>query len=129
MEPLVWPGNTKGGKYHCTVDLLLFDWFGISCMTTDNFFIYLKNRLMQTSQRGGQWYSDTSPFSIPWFGCCPDQQINGKITWFINAEIFESNQEKNVNLLNNLRKYFKLKNWERLSRKEEHFRRKKYWSE
>jgi hypothetical protein len=24
------------GKYHCTVDLL-FDWFGISCMTADNF--------------------------------------------------------------------------------------------
>ncbi len=25
----------KRVKYHCTVDLL-FDWFGISCMTTDN---------------------------------------------------------------------------------------------
>jgi hypothetical protein len=25
-------------KYHCTIDLL-FDWFGISCMTTDNFFL------------------------------------------------------------------------------------------
>jgi hypothetical protein len=24
--------------YHCTVDL--FDWFGISCMTTDNFCFY-----------------------------------------------------------------------------------------
>jgi hypothetical protein len=23
------------------------------------------NRLIQTSQTGGQWYSDTSPFSIP----------------------------------------------------------------
>ncbi len=23
-------GNTKRGKYHCTIDLL-FDWFGISC--------------------------------------------------------------------------------------------------
>jgi len=21
---------------------------------------------MQTSQTGGQWYSDTSPFSVPW---------------------------------------------------------------
>ncbi len=59
-------GNTKGGKYHCTVDLL-FDWFGISCMTTDNFCFYLQNRLIQTSQTGGQWYSDTSPLSIPWF--------------------------------------------------------------
>jgi hypothetical protein len=26
----------------------------------------LQNRLIQTSQTGGQWYSDTSPFSIPW---------------------------------------------------------------
>ncbi len=50
--------------YHCTVDLL-FDWFGISCMTTDNFCFYLQNRLIQTSQTGGQSYSDTSSFSIP----------------------------------------------------------------
>jgi hypothetical protein len=27
----------------------------------------LQNRLIQTSQTGGQWYSDTSPFSIPCF--------------------------------------------------------------
>jgi hypothetical protein len=53
------------GKYHCTIDLL-FKWFGISCMTTDNLHFYLQNRLIQTSQRGGQWYSDTFPFSIPW---------------------------------------------------------------
>ncbi len=38
-------------------------------MTTDNFYFYLQNRLIQTSQSGGQWYSDTSPFSIPWL-CC-----------------------------------------------------------
>jgi hypothetical protein len=35
-------------------------------MATDNFCFYLQNRLIQTSQTGGQWYSDTSPFSIPW---------------------------------------------------------------
>ncbi len=35
-------------------------------MTTDN-FIYLQNRPIQTSQTGGQRYSDTYPFSIP---CC-----------------------------------------------------------
>jgi hypothetical protein len=29
-------------------------------MTTDNFCFYLQNRLIQTSQTGGQWYSDTS---------------------------------------------------------------------
>jgi hypothetical protein len=51
------------GKYHCTIDLL-FDWFGISCMTTDTFCFYLQNRLFQSSQTGGQWYSDTSPLSI-----------------------------------------------------------------
>jgi hypothetical protein len=38
-------------------------------MTTDNFCFYLQNRLIQTSQTGGQWYSDTSPFSIPCLGC------------------------------------------------------------
>jgi hypothetical protein len=26
----------------------------------------LQNTLFQTSQTGGQLYSDTSPFSIPW---------------------------------------------------------------
>jgi len=26
----------------------------------------LQNRLIQTGQTGGQWYSDPSPFSIPW---------------------------------------------------------------
>jgi hypothetical protein len=58
------PSKYKRGKYHCTIDLL-FDWFGISCMTTDTFSFYLLNRLIQTSQTGGQWYSDASPFSIP----------------------------------------------------------------
>ncbi len=32
---------------------------------------YLQNRLIQTSQTGGQWYSVTSPFSIPWTDICP----------------------------------------------------------
>ena len=35
-------------------------------MTIDNFCFYLKNRIIQNSQTGGQWYSDTFPFSIPW---------------------------------------------------------------
>jgi hypothetical protein len=54
----------KRGKYHCTVDLL-FERFGISCMTTDNFCFYVQNRLIQTSQTGGQWYSDNSPLVFP----------------------------------------------------------------
>jgi hypothetical protein len=66
---IAWHSNTqfdcsKLGPVVCTIDLL-FDSFGISCMTTDNFCFYLQNRLIQTSQTGGQWYSDTSPFSIP----------------------------------------------------------------
>jgi hypothetical protein len=55
----------KWSREYYTVDLLV-DWFGISCMTTDNFYFYLQNILIQTSQTGGQQYSDTSPFSIPW---------------------------------------------------------------
>jgi hypothetical protein len=39
-------------------------------MTTDNFCFYLQNKLNQTSQTGGQWYNDASPFSIP----CPIPQ-------------------------------------------------------
>jgi hypothetical protein len=35
-------------------------------MTTDYCCFYLQNRLIQTSQTVGQWYSDTSPFSFPW---------------------------------------------------------------
>ncbi len=30
-------------------------------MTTDNFSFYLQNRQIQTSQTGGQWYSDNIP--------------------------------------------------------------------
>ncbi len=53
------------GEYHCTFDLL-FDWFGIRCMTPDNFCFYLQNRQIQTSHIGGLQYSDTPPFCIPW---------------------------------------------------------------
>jgi hypothetical protein len=68
--PLVyfmWVREYYRGKYHCTVDLL-FDWFGISCMSTDNFCFYLQNKLIPTGQTRGQRYSDTSPFCIPCMG-------------------------------------------------------------
>jgi hypothetical protein len=52
------------GEVSMYIDLL-FDWFGISCMNTENFF-YLQNRLIETSQTGRQWYSDTSPLRISW---------------------------------------------------------------
>ncbi len=59
------PGNTKGGSItvpltSCLTGLEL----AVSQLTI--FAFYLQNRLIQTSQTGGQWYSDTSPFSIPW---------------------------------------------------------------
>ncbi len=47
--PIFNQGILRGGSI--TVPLTsLFDWFGISCMTTDNFCFYLQNRLIQTSQ-------------------------------------------------------------------------------
>jgi len=39
-------------------------------MTTENFCFYLQNSLIQSSQTGGQWYNDISPFSIPWLNIC-----------------------------------------------------------
>ncbi len=58
-------GNTKGGSI--TVPLT-------SCLTILETAVWqlkylcfdLQNPLIQTSQTGGQWYSDTSLFSIPW---------------------------------------------------------------
>jgi hypothetical protein len=37
----------------------MFDWFGIGCMTTDNFCFYLQNRIIQTSQTGEQEVNGT----------------------------------------------------------------------
>jgi hypothetical protein len=54
----------KREKYHSTVDLL-FDWFGISCMTTDNFWFYLQNRLIQTRRSTVQWYFPLK-YSLLW---------------------------------------------------------------
>ncbi len=58
-------GNTKVGSIDCTVDLL-FDWFGLVCFANKK-NCQLSYCWYQTSQTGGQWYSNTSPFSIiPW---------------------------------------------------------------
>jgi len=45
-------------------------------MTTDNFCFYLQNGLIQTSQTGGQQYSDTSHFSITCFSTSGGQNSN-----------------------------------------------------
>ncbi len=58
------PGNTKGGNYHCAVDLL-FDWFGLICFANKNNNCQLSYSWFQACQTGGPWYSDTYPFRIP----------------------------------------------------------------
>ncbi len=52
------------GMYQCTIDLL-FDWFGLVCFANKNKSCQFSYSWFQPSQTGGQWYSDTSPFSIP----------------------------------------------------------------
>jgi len=47
--------NTKGGKYHCAIDLL-FDWFGISCMATDNFLFLFAKQTNPNQSLGVQQY-------------------------------------------------------------------------
>ncbi len=59
------PWNTKGGSITCTVDPL-FDWFELVCFANKNKNCQWSCSWFQTSRTGGQWYSDTSPFSIPW---------------------------------------------------------------
>ncbi len=49
---LVNPGNTKRGKYHCTIDLLL-DSFGLVCFANKNENCQLSYSWFQTSQIGG----------------------------------------------------------------------------
>jgi len=61
----VQSGNTKGGRItvpltSCLTGLELAEW-------QLTIFVFICNRLIQTGQTGCQWYSDTSPFSIPRF--------------------------------------------------------------
>jgi hypothetical protein len=51
-------------------------------MTTDNFCFYLQNRVIQTSQTGGQQYSDPSPFSIPWLTTSIAQEYKTRVKMF-----------------------------------------------
>ncbi len=52
----VGPGNSKGGS--------------IVCFANKNKICELSYSWFQISQTGGQQYSDTSPFRIPWFDYC-----------------------------------------------------------
>jgi hypothetical protein len=52
------------GEYHCTIDLL-FDWFGISYMTTDNFCFYLQYRLSRPVKQEVNSTGILPPFVFP----------------------------------------------------------------
>jgi len=85
-NPALTTFSGNNGEYHCTVDLL-FDWFGISCMTSDNFYFYFQKRLIQNSQTGGQWYSYISSFSNPW---CIIHVVSGRVeilAWFFTQPL------------------------------------------
>jgi len=60
-------------------------------MTADNFCLYLQNRLFQTSQTGGQWYSDTSPVSIP---CPPPFQTYKPV--FLSSMVFNFHRDHSI---------------------------------
>ncbi len=81
-------GTLNGEVSLLTVDLL-FDWFGISCLTFDNFRFYLQNRLIQTGQTGGQRYSDTALFSVPCFKVMRSLVQNSSNTlWIVHGRGF-----------------------------------------
>ncbi len=58
-------GNTKGGSITVLLTSSLTGLESAVWQLTISVF-YFQNRLIQTSQTGGQWYNDTTPFSIPW---------------------------------------------------------------
>jgi hypothetical protein len=62
-------------------------------MTTDNFGFYLQKRLIQTSQTGGQQYSDTSPFSISCLNLKVMRQVlTTVLPPLVNNDIYEENE-------------------------------------
>jgi hypothetical protein len=63
-------------------------------MTTDNFCFYLQNRLIQTNQTGGQQYSDTSSFSIPWLKVHLNTEVIELVGDLISIENFISFQNE-----------------------------------
>jgi hypothetical protein len=57
-------------------------------MTTDKFCFYLQNRLIQTSQTGGQWYSDTSPLVFPAATISTRPCTNVRVTLVVHGHHF-----------------------------------------
>jgi hypothetical protein len=74
VEPLVANrvGSSKEyykGKHHCTIDLL-FEWIGISCMTTHNFCFISKTDITEPVKQEVNRTVILPPFSIPWHHPC-----------------------------------------------------------
>ncbi len=63
-------GNSKGENITVPLTSCLTSLESVEWQLTI-FCFYLQNRLIQTSQTGGQQYSDTFPYSIPWARCIP----------------------------------------------------------
>jgi len=73
---MVQPENAKGGgEYHFTIDLL-FGLFGLVCFANNYKNCRLSYSWFQTSQTGGQWYSDTSPLVFPGTAKTTMREIN-----------------------------------------------------
>jgi hypothetical protein len=62
---MVEPGNTKGRSIIVLLSTCLTG-LESAALHLMIFVFYLQNRFIQTGQTGGQLYSDTSPFSVPW---------------------------------------------------------------
>jgi len=78
----VGAGNTKRGRINVLSFIdLLFDWLGLVSFANKNKNCQLSYSRFQTSQTRGQWYSDTSPFSIPWLEQLTTRQAVD-IGWF-----------------------------------------------
>ncbi len=58
-------GNNKGESITVPLTSCLTG-LESAVMTSDNFCFYLQNRLIQSSQTGGQQHCDNSPFSFSW---------------------------------------------------------------
>jgi hypothetical protein len=69
-------------------------------MATDNICFYLQNRLIQTSQTGGQQNSDTSPFSIPWWVYQQCIFVQFGLSCFKLVPIFSQNEDSKTGIKN-----------------------------
>jgi hypothetical protein len=78
-------------------------------MTTDNFCFYLQNRLTPTGQTGGQMYSDTSPFSVPW--------LQKDVSFSVKQNVFGEKDLKNNWLAIFIELFCKLKTTRKLRTK------------